>query len=60
MQRRTVAENRIRVDLFVLTRPFASLRCGLALCADVNHAARLRIVMQATAVVCDFNLPIQD
>jgi hypothetical protein len=61
MERPTLAENRIRVDLFALTRPSASLSCGLALCADVNHAALLHIVKKATiVVVCGFNLPLQD
>ncbi len=62
MQRPTIAENRIRVDLFALTRPSgAFLSCGLALCAAVNHAALLLIVMKATiVVVCGFNLLIQD
>ena len=62
MQRPTIAENLIRVDLFALTRPSAAfLSCGRALCAAVNHTALLLIVMKATiVVVCGFNLPIQD
>jgi hypothetical protein len=58
MQRPTLAENLVTVDLFALTRPSgAFLSCGLALCAAVNHSALLLIVIKATiVVVCGFNL----
>jgi hypothetical protein len=61
MQRPTVAEKLIRVDLFALTRPSSFLSGGLALCTAFNHSVLRLIFMKATIVVVGgFNLPIQD